>query len=470
MTLEVRHWDGEWATHPRELVRASSVEDVVAVLKDAERYPAPVRPHGSGHSPANCREADGGTVIDMLAMNRVVDIGGETATFEAGMLYIDTAEELERRGLQHYINTEIGSLTVGSAACCQTKDASMPGEYGQLSAYVTGMKIVTPAGEVVEITEDEPELLRAARSSFGLLGVVVEVTFRVRPLQQMAVEHKTFKTDELVERLPELVALDKSLMMYFFPFIDRVLVEFRRHIGEAGSAGRPNRASWRLRNVTWRTITPAAAQIAERLPSRLRGGATDSFNRLLHVMTDRVIASSKTVPTDQMIRYPHQAGWTAFTSSIWALPEETFRTALPEYRDFVKKYDAEHGWRPNMPAVGYRQEQDQSSLLSYCWDGPVLTIDPVSTHRPGWYEFLDEFNEFCSERGGSPLLNQTPGLTREQVERAFGDRLRVLEEHRRRFDPDDRLLSKYFRELLPITSAAPVKRGAVGAETPSPGR
>jgi len=460
MTLELRHWDGEWPTHPQELVRARSVEDVVAVMKDADRYPAPVRPHGSGHSPANCRGADGGTVIDMLAMNRVVDIGGETATFEAGMLYIDTAKELERRGLQHYVNTEIGSLTVGSAACCQTKDAAMPGEHGQLSAYVTGMKIVTPTGDVVEITEDEPELLQAARSSFGLFGVVVEVTFRVQPLQQLAVEHKTFKTGDLVERLSELVARDRSLMMYFFPFIDRVLVEFRHYTGMATSPGRPNRASWRLRNYTWRTITPAAAQIAERLPRRMRGPAIDGFDHVLHVMTDRVIASTKTVPPDQMIRYPHQAGWTAFTSSIWALPEETFRTALPEYRDFVKRYDSAHGWRPNLPAVGYRQEQDQSSLLSYSWDGPVLTIDPVSTLRPGWYEFLEEFNQFCSERGGSPLINQTPGLTREHVERAFGDRLQTLEEHRRRFDPDDRLLSTYFRDLLPVTSSAPRGQGA----------
>ena len=464
MTAELRHWDGEWPTYPQELVHARSVEDVVAVMKDPERYPAPVRPHGSGHSPANCRGADGGTVIDMLALNRVVEIGEETATFEAGMLYIDTAEALEQRGLQHYVNTEIGSLTVGSAACCQTKDAAMPGEHGQLSAYVTGMKIVTPAGDVVAITEDEPELLRAARSSFGLFGVVVEVTFRVKALERLAVGHKTFKTDDLVQRLPEL-ARERSLMMYFFPFIDRVLVEFRHY---TGSAGRANRASWRLRNFAWRTITPAGAQIAERLPSRVRGRTINGFHRVLHVTTG-LIASSKTVPPHQMIRYPHRAGRTAFTSSLWAFPEETFRTALPEYRDFVRKYESEHGWRPNMPAVGYRQEQDQSSLLSYSWDGPVLTIDPVSTLRPGWYEFLDEFNEFCSERGGAPLLNQTPGLTSEMVERAFGDRLRELEEHRRRFDPDDRLLSSYFRELLPITSPPPARRGAVGAEAGSPG-
>ena len=37
--------------------------------------------------------------------------------------------------------------------------------------------------------------------------------------------------------------------------------------------------------------------------------------------------------------------------------------------------------------VGYRITKDQNSLLSYSWDGNVMTIDPVSTANPGWDEF-----------------------------------------------------------------------------------
>ena len=169
----------------------------------------------------------------MLGMNRILDIGADTITVEAGALYIDTAKELERHGLQHYVNTEIGCLTVGSGACCATKDASMPGEHGQLSAYVVGMKIVTAAGEVVSITEDDPELLQVARSSYGLLGIVCEFTFRVRALQRLAVEHQTYSFDDLVVRLPALIARDESLMIYFFPFLDRATVEFRHYAGDA---------------------------------------------------------------------------------------------------------------------------------------------------------------------------------------------------------------------------------------------
>ena len=61
--------------------------------------------------------------------------------------------------------------------------------------------------------------------------------------------------------------------------------------------------------------------------------------------------------------------------------------------------------------VGYRIEQDDSSLFSYTFHSHVLTIDPVSTGEPGWKEFLKEYNQFCSDHDGKPLFNQSWGLT-----------------------------------------------------------
>ena len=101
-----------------------------------------------------------------------------------------------------------------------------------------------------------------------------------------------------------------------------------------------------------------------------------------------------------------------------------------------------------MLSVGYRISEDRQSLLSYSYPGPVMTLDPVSTAKPGWDAFLDAYNQFCSDRGGFPLLNQTARLTRPIVVKAFGDRLEIIAETRRHYDPAGRLLSNYFRELL----------------------
>ncbi len=127
-----------------------------------------------------------------------------------------------------------------------------------------------------------------------------------------------------------------------------------------------------------------------------------------HVLTH--LTSQDTVATDQIICYPETSGWTKYTFSIWAFPEETYISTLRAYVDFARRHFAETGFRCDMLNVGYRIAHDRSSLFSYTWDGPVLTVDPVSTGGSGWDDFLRAYNEFSSAHGGSPLFNQTKWL------------------------------------------------------------
>ncbi|MGH8162713.1 MAG: hypothetical protein ACREP1_00090 [Rhodanobacteraceae bacterium] len=87
------------------------------------------------------------------------------------------------------------------------------------------MKVVLASGEILVVTEEQPELLQAMRSSYGLLGAIFEVTFRVKPLQRLAFHHESFTLDEFERQLPALVARGDSLMYYLYPFQDRVTVE-----------------------------------------------------------------------------------------------------------------------------------------------------------------------------------------------------------------------------------------------------
>lgn len=177
----VTNWFGDLVSHPQVIVDANSVQDIVDVMKNTGKYPSPVRAVGSNHSTAPCGVAEGGTLIRMK-MNRILNVGTDTLTVEAGATHLEMARQLEQRKLQFYVNTEIGSLSAGSAACAGTKDASMPGEYGQVGSYIIGVKMVLPSGELLEVTEaKQPELMQKVRSSYGLFGVIYEVTYRIRP-------------------------------------------------------------------------------------------------------------------------------------------------------------------------------------------------------------------------------------------------------------------------------------------------
>jgi FAD/FMN-containing dehydrogenase len=457
MAEVVTNWFGSIVSHPAVIVEAQSVEEIVAVLKDRERYPSPVRAVGSNHSTTPCGVAEGGTLIVMRGMDKIVEIREDSVTAQAGALYYDVAQELRRHDLQFYVNVELGNLTIGSAACGGTKDASMPGEFGQVASYATSIKMITPAGELVEITEADGELMQVTRSSYGLFGVVYEVTFKVRPLVPMRVYHKHYTFDRFAEELPALWALGESIMMYINPFTDTILVEFRKYHDELAGHKVTN-WQWKLRNAIWSHYAPLYGYLVTRfVPGRgLQHFLTNLYNRLIVLVATTTVRGENTAAPSQQIKYPFVSNNSRYTFSIWAFPEERYVDCLRRYFEFSKEYYRRTGYRLNLLSVGYRIRADQSSLFSYSFDGPVMTFDPVSTGNPGWDEFLVAYNELCSGLGGVPLFNQTNLLTREQVDRAFKDRPALFDTYRRRYDPTDRLLNPYFKDLLvPRTAAQP---------------
>ena len=447
-TNTVTNWFGDIVSHPAVVVDANSVEDVVRVLKDTATYPSPVRAVGSNHSTAACGVADGGTLIRMR-MNRILNIGTDTLTVEAGAIHLQMAKALEAKGLQFYVNTEIGNLSAGSAAIAGTKDASFPGEYGQVGSYISGVKTVLPGGDLLEVTEvGDPELMRVLRSSYGLLGIVYEVTYKIKPLTPMHVHHTTYRLQDFLAALPDLKALGYSMMFYMFPFVDKITVEFRKY--NPGATGEPNHFAWQSRNETWGTVGPKLGYHIEESCSipAIRYGMIDALNSAWRSQLESIVCGDYTLPPDQIIDYPLVSNDSRYTFSLFAFPDVDYPAAITDFYKFCNDYYSQKGYRSNLLYVGYSIGQDQQSLLSYSHDGPVMTIDPVSTANPGWDGFIDAYNQFCIDRNAKPLPNQTPGLTAAMLRKAYGDKLTTLENTRKQYDPSGRLLNDYFRTLL----------------------
>lgn len=451
--VKVQNWKREITYYPTALEIANSVEDIIRIVKDTKRYPSPVRAKGSHHSTTQCIVADRGTVIDMTRMNRILNIDekAKTITMQAGVLHFDAAHELEKRDLQFYVNVEIGNMTVGSGACGATKDASYISdgkvEFGQVASYVVGIKAVLPNGEILEITEDQPELLEVMRSSYGMLGVIYEVTYKVKEIRPMAVEHVSYHVDEFANRLEELIGHGRSMMLYLFPFLDRVIVEYRYDgIGPLAS----NSWQWRLRNWAWKTVNPGLGKTVSLLVpiKSLRSLLIDRLNQVSQAVLTWVLRGCNTSPADQIIRYPDRGGYTAYTFSIWAFPREEYPKTIRKYFQFCKDYYKQNGYRCDLLNVGYSIAQDTSSLFSYTRKGPALTLDPVSTGSRGWYGFLTAYNEFCIQHNGTPLFNQTWGITPLQSKAAFGPEIEKFHQYRRKYDPNDRFYTEHFRKLF----------------------
>ena len=230
--------------------------------------------------------------------------------------------------------------------------------------------------------------MQIVRSSYGLFGIIYEVTYKIKPLTPMHVHHKTYSPSEFIAALPEIKALGYSVMYYMFPFDNKITVEFRKYNPEA--KGEPNHAAWALRNHIWGKSGPKFGHDVEKNVSNasIRYGIIDAFNAAWRLQLENIVSSDYTIPGDQIIDYPPVSDDSRYTFSLFAFPEDEFPAALTSFYKFCNDYYKEKGYRSNLLYVGYRIAQDQKALLSYSYDETVMTLDPVSTANPGWEDFL----------------------------------------------------------------------------------
>ncbi|MCQ0090829.1 FAD-binding protein [Roseovarius sp. M141] len=457
--VRVQNWKRSITYHANSVERINSAEDLQRIVSDTQRYPSPVRAKGSHHSTTRCVVAEAGTVCDMSGMNKIlkIDKAAKTITLEAGCLLIDAAKALEKEGLQFYANVELGNLTMGSGATGGTKDASYyddgEWEFGQVCSYCIAMKIVQVDGSILEVTEDsDPTLLAALRTGYGMLGITYEMTYRVKEISAMGVHHEMFTVDRFAQALPQLLERKQSIMLYLFPFLDRVLVEFRYDTDEKLS---PGSKTWAIRNYTWKTVWPFVSNVLAYLPwTWLRYKIIDVLNRLTLWFMTYKLKDTNSSPADQIIRYSEMGGFASYTFSIWAFPRDAYPETIKEYFKFCKKYYKENNYRCDMLNVGYHIAQDQSGLFSYTRDWPALTLDPVASGAKGWEGFLVAYNEWCVQHGGRPLFNQTGSLTPLQAMKSFGPQIAQFKALRNTIDPDERFLNEHFRTLFSEVDAA----------------
>lgn len=451
MSNLIANYDGSITTNPKQLVFPQTVQEIQAILRDSANFPSPVRAKGSYHSLTPCVSSDG-TIVDMSRMAQVIQIDSANNTFtaQAGLQFIEASKALRAQGLQFMTNIEIGNMTLGSAACCHSKDALDGIEFGQVSSYVTGIKWVTPAGELTEASATvNPNLLPLARSSYGLAGIVYEVTFRVKPIEALHFTYIPRPVDELTQAEVDEFLTSEGLICWT---VGRTCVfQCRQKVADAGILGSLEAA---VRRRLWNFGDAHAGHIIDEFvkDKTLRDAVQSAdfdFTKFLY-STLHLFGGITLLAPDKTIDYRNTPDAAKYAFTFWAFPRTQWLETLRAYLDFADQYFKSTGFRCNMPLGAYHIRRDTNSILSYTYDQEIFSIDPIhaSTDDTAWHSFLQQFNDFAFQRGGIPLLNQSPFVERKHVEGAYGQRWLDLVKWLRTMDPGKRMLNPFFADLL----------------------
>src|SRR5688572_9652949 len=242
---------------PAVTVKASTPSEIQQVLMDAKRYPSPVRTVGSGSATTRCVTANNGTQLDLSTMNRVLKIDGDTVTVQPGISLPELADILSEEGLELVGGFDLASRTVGGAVCVAGLEASMAGDVGQFASHVVQLKVLSPNGRKFVVSNKTKSLLALMCLSYGLLGVVYEVTLRVRPVQGFSVQAAKVSFKDFGKLGSRLLSASAGVKLYLLPFRDRIYFELRRPAADA-DPGR--KFAWRMKDWAVYTALPGAVR------------------------------------------------------------------------------------------------------------------------------------------------------------------------------------------------------------------
>jgi glycolate oxidase len=167
-----------------------TTEQVSAVLKLANRDLFPVIPRGAGTGLAgSVVPQNGGVVMDMARMNRILRIGIEDrlVVLEPGVVYSQLARALDPYGFFFPPDPASGKVATlgGNVATCA---GGLKGaKYGTTRDYVIALEVVLPDGSVLRTGSNcmksvsGYDLTRLFVGSEGTLGVITEITLKINP-------------------------------------------------------------------------------------------------------------------------------------------------------------------------------------------------------------------------------------------------------------------------------------------------
>ena len=195
-SLAWHNWSGGQSAQPAGRFAPETEQQLIDFLG---RDSGPLRPVGSGHSFSGLLPTDGYLVVlDRLTGLRAHDPTTLEATLGAGIRLAETGPLLEGVGQGMFNLPDIDRQTLAGAISTATHGTGLG--LNTLSAYVTALRLITPAGQVLELDAvREPSLFAAAQVSLGALGFITEVRMRNRAAYRLKRHNWIAPTEDVLK-------------------------------------------------------------------------------------------------------------------------------------------------------------------------------------------------------------------------------------------------------------------------------
>jgi L-gulonolactone oxidase len=431
-------------TGPAHL-RPTNLNELKRYLEPDANAVLPIRPMGAGTAATDCNQTIAGSILHMSGVDRVirVDTYNHTVTVEAGLRLETLVETLAEDGMELIGGFELQGRTVGGAVAAPCFGPCIGNSGSFFSSHVVGMKIITANGEIMTIDASQKNLLAAFRMSFGLLGVIYEVTLRVRPIRTFVASHRRVTIDKFASIVDTLSVSNVGFKFYLMPYRDRVYLDLRRYDTDPGNT---YTTPWKLKDWGESTVMPHVFKSLNRIVpiDSVKYRLIDSISEATQGLVNSRLVQTGTNAASQSSK--RRSSRKTFYST-WCFPAANFSMIALAYKEFCEATLENSQYRCDLPAVGYRLSQDASSPLSPSFDETMIALTTASTQSKGWDNFVIDLADFSEKWGGTPIISQSRALRAENVIQTYSNRLDFFRRTRRQLDPENRFLSPFLAQF-----------------------
>ncbi len=417
-----RNWSGGLVADPKARFSPSDEDQLVDFLSSTRGR---IRPVGSGHSFSPLVPTDGHLVVlDQLTGLLDHDAKNQQATFAAGTTLTNTGPLLAAHN-QAFMNLpDIDRQTLAGAIATSTHGTGL--DFKSLSGYVTELRLVTPAGEVLDINESSnADLFNAACVSLGALGVVTRVTMQNRDSYRLKVKNWVEPTQDVMDNFRSRASRYRHFEIFPLVHSDYSMVQAIEETQEPINNPPPapeEEAALAQAMAMWAQAPtnqrrPMINAVAEQIqPSE----AVDvSYKILSNLRNTRFNEMEYSVPLEY--------GYDCLNEVLQTIKEEAADVVFPlEYR-YIKRDNTWLGMSAG--------NEDHASISIHRMAG--------EDYRP----YFDLIEPIFWKYGGRPHWGKIHSLGALQL-RGLYPRFRDFEALRSKMDPTGRMLNAHLRELF----------------------
>ncbi|MGI8558985.1 MAG: FAD-binding protein [Solirubrobacteraceae bacterium] len=416
--------------------------DVAPTLAAGLEHTGGLIARGAGRSYGDAAQNAGGWVLEMTALNRIIDLDRVAGTIrvEAGATVAQLLRRAARDGFTLPVLPGTRHVTVGGAIAADVHGKNHVRD-GSLARHLVSFALCTPAGEMILVDpEGEPALFAATVGGMGLTGVVTEATLRLERLASPWMQVDTDRTRDLDQTM-SLMA-DDAGHRYQVAWVD--LLAPGRRLGRS-VVSRADHAA------CGEHPAPELERHARlNLPSSLPSGLLTlrrmrAFNALRWRLARerdrgrRVGIGAHFFPLDALGDWNRLYGPSGLVQYQFAVPPGGGHVI----GEVVRRLRARRF--PAALATLKRLGSPSAGLLSFPIEGWTLAVD-LPADLLGLRSALAEFDELVAEAGGRVYLAKD-GCLRRDLLRAMYPKLGQLEALRAQVDPKGLLRSDLARRL-----------------------